>query len=73
MVAVALAAVGALFALLLFAVAMYAVAFFAADDELYGSAWLTVGWLAILSVISGVATVYLGRRGLRDFRAAGRP
>lgn len=72
MVAVALAAVGALFTLLLLAVAIYAVAFFAADDELYGSAWLAVGWLAILSVTSGLPTVYLGRRGLRDLRAAGR-
>lgn len=71
MVAVAVAAAGALFTLLLFAVAVYAAAVFAADDELHGSALLTVGWLAVLGAVSGAATAYLGRRGLRDLRAAG--
>jgi cell division protein FtsX len=68
LVAVALAAVGALFTLLLLAAASYALAFFAADHELYGSAWLIVGWLAVLGVTSGVAAAYLGRRGLRNLR-----
>lgn len=72
MVAIGVASVGALFTALLLAVAIYVVAFFAADDELYGSAWLIVGSLVIFSVISGAATVYLGRRGLRDLRAVGR-
>jgi hypothetical protein len=67
-VAVAVAAVAALCTLLLFAAASYALAVFAADHELSGSAWLVVGWLAVLGVISGVAAAYLGRRGVRDLR-----
>lgn len=63
-----MAAVGVCFTLLLFAVAIYVGRTFAADHELDGSTWPTVAWIAVLGVISGLATASLGRRVLRQLR-----
>jgi hypothetical protein len=57
--------VGVCFTLLAFAVAIWFAASFAAEGELYGSAWVAVAGLAMEAVVSGMATVYIGRRGVR--------
>jgi hypothetical protein len=36
------------------------VASFAAEGELYGSAWVAVAGLAMDTAVSGMATVYIG-------------
>jgi RsiW-degrading membrane proteinase PrsW (M82 family) len=69
-VAIAVTIVCACVTLLVVASAVYTAVFFAADHELDGSAWVVVAWLAILGAISGLATAYLGRRGVRDLRRA---
>jgi hypothetical protein len=51
---------GVCFTLLAFAVAIWFVASFAAEGELYGSAWVAVAGLAVDAVVSGMATVYIG-------------
>lgn len=59
---------GAGFTLLLLAVAIWWAAAFAADDELHGSAWITVGGLATYALASAAATWFIGRRGMRELR-----
>ncbi|MGW0432271.1 hypothetical protein ACWDV4_06960 [Micromonospora sp. NPDC003197] len=70
-VAIAVTILCAIVTLLVAAVTVYSAVLFAADHELTGSAWLVVLFLALLSVISGVATTYLGRRGVRQLRPHG--
>jgi hypothetical protein len=68
-VAIAVAIVCACVTLLVVASAVYTAVFFAADHELNRPAsWVAVGGLAALGAISGLATAYLGRRGVRDLR-----
>ncbi|MGN9912354.1 hypothetical protein ACTMTJ_32945 [Phytohabitans sp. LJ34] len=69
--AMVMAAVGAVVTLLILATAGYTVALFAADDEL-GSlgGWAPALSLAAFGGLSGVATVYIGRRGMRELRRA---
>lgn len=62
--------VGACFTLLVFAAAIWFTASFAGQGELYGSAWAAVAGLTMYAVVSGMATVYIGRRGVREFRRA---
>ena len=64
--AVAAVAVVAGFTLLVFGTAVYVAAASAADHDLDGFAWLAVAWIAILGVVSGLVTAYLGRRVFRD-------
>jgi hypothetical protein len=59
---------GACFTLVVLTVAVWFTASFAADDELYGSAWATLAALTVYALISGVATVYIARRGVRELR-----
>lgn len=69
-VAMAVTGVSAVVTLLILASAVYVAAFFAAGFELGGFAWLSVAFLTLLGGVCGVATVYLGRRGLQELRRA---
>lgn len=67
-VAVVVTVVCACVTLLVAATTVYTTVFFATDHELSGSAWLAVAFLVALTAISGLATSYLGRRGIRELR-----
>ncbi|GAB2930179.1 hypothetical protein GCM10027280_17220 [Micromonospora polyrhachis] len=67
--AIVVAILCAIVTVLIAVTAVYTAIHFADDHELYGSAWLVVLFLAALGVISGLATSYLGWRGIRQLRA----
>lgn len=68
-VAIVVAILCAIVTVLIAVTPVYNVIYFVDDHELYGSAWLVVLFLAAFSVISGLATSYLGWRGIRQLRA----
>ncbi|GAA4469180.1 hypothetical protein [Phytohabitans houttuyneae] len=59
---------GACLTALLLAAATWWTASFAADGELRGSAWAAVAGLVMYALISGLATWYIGRRGVQELR-----